>query len=115
MYIVEQFYKKILKKEPPYYAKYSIWLIFWKLILKFISVVLMRNILIPNLKVYCLNDIDGILLVMGKINHMLIYKYERYLRMRCSGKKGIFIGENDIICADSLINKNTPDNKTAIR
>jgi len=51
MYIVEQFYKKILKKEPPYYAKYSIITILWKPIRKYINVVLIPNVPFSSLRV----------------------------------------------------------------
>ena len=51
MYIVEQFYKKILKKEPPYYAKYSFIIILWKPIRKYLNVVIIPNIPFTNLRV----------------------------------------------------------------
>jgi acetyltransferase-like isoleucine patch superfamily enzyme len=51
MYLVEQFYKKILKKHPPYYAKYSIWTILWKPIRKYLNVVIIPNIPFSNLRV----------------------------------------------------------------
>ncbi len=51
MYLAEQFYKKILKKEPPYYAKYSFVTIMWKPIRKYINVVLIPNIPFSNLRV----------------------------------------------------------------
>ncbi len=51
MYIAEQFYKKILKKEPPYYAKYSLAIMLWKPIRKYINVVLIPNIPFTNLRV----------------------------------------------------------------
>ena len=51
MYLAEQFYKKILKKEVPYYAKYSLSLILWKPIRKYINVVLIPNIPFSNLRV----------------------------------------------------------------
>jgi acetyltransferase-like isoleucine patch superfamily enzyme len=44
MFIVEQFYKKVLKKPVPYYAKYSLLLIIWKPIRKYINVVVIPNI-----------------------------------------------------------------------
>ena len=52
MKIVEIFYKKILKKEAPYYAKYSLWKIFWKPIRKFINIVIIPNIPFSNLRIY---------------------------------------------------------------
>ncbi len=52
MYLVEQFYKKILKKEPPYYAKYSLVTILWKPIRKYISVVIIPNTPFTNLRVF---------------------------------------------------------------
>jgi len=51
MYLAEQFYRKILKKEPPYYAKYSIYLIFWKPIRKYLNVVIIPNIPFSSLRV----------------------------------------------------------------
>ncbi|MDQ7047703.1 MAG: acyltransferase [Sulfurovum sp.] len=51
MYIIEQFYKKILKKEPPYYAKYSMGMILWKPIRKYINVVIIPNVPFSNLRV----------------------------------------------------------------
>ncbi len=51
MYIVEQFYKKILKKEPPYYAKYSLLTIIWKPIRKYLNVVIIPNVPFSNLRV----------------------------------------------------------------
>ena len=52
MYIIEQFYKKILKKEPPYYAKYSFVTILWKPIRKYINVVIIPNTPFTNLRVF---------------------------------------------------------------
>lgn len=43
MYVVEKFYEKILKKTPPYYAKYSLLLILWKPIRKYLNVVIIPN------------------------------------------------------------------------
>jgi acetyltransferase-like isoleucine patch superfamily enzyme len=153
MYLIEQFYKKVLKKEPPYYAKYSLWLIFWKPTRKFINVVVIPNIPFSNLRVLLykmigfkigknvfigmkcyLDDMDPSKTIVednvtisygcyfachGKNqSHTYIHiKRGGYLGMRCnviSGKKGIVIGENAIAGASSLINKNIPDNKTAI-
>jgi len=51
MYIVEQFYKKILKKEPPYYAKYSFLTIIWKPIRKYLNVVIIPNVPFSDLRV----------------------------------------------------------------
>ena len=51
MYLAEQFYKKILKKEPPYYAKYSLLTIFWKPIRKYLNVVIIPNLPFTNLRV----------------------------------------------------------------
>jgi len=53
MYLAEQFYKKILKKNPPYYAKYSIFTITWKPIRKYLNVVIIPNIPFSNLRVSC--------------------------------------------------------------
>jgi len=51
MFIVEQFYKKILKKEPPYYTKYSLLTMVWKPIRKYINVVIIPNTPFSNLRV----------------------------------------------------------------
>lgn len=51
MYIVEQFYKKVLKKEPPYYAKYSIFTIIWKPLRKYLNVVVIPSVPFTNLRV----------------------------------------------------------------
>lgn len=51
MYVVEQFYRKILKKEPPYYARYSLVTIVWKPIRKYINVVIIPNTPFSNLRV----------------------------------------------------------------
>ncbi|HHH19986.1 MAG TPA: acyltransferase [Campylobacterales bacterium] len=51
MYLVEIFYRKILKKEPPYYAKYSLWLIVWKPIRKYLNVVIIPNVPLSGLRV----------------------------------------------------------------
>ena len=51
MYIVEKFYKKVLKKEPPYYAKYSLVTIIWKPIRKYINVVIIPNTPFSNFRV----------------------------------------------------------------
>ena len=51
MYLAEQFYKKILQKEPPYYAKYSLLTIFWKPIRKYLNVVIIPNVPFSNLRV----------------------------------------------------------------
>ena len=51
MYLAEQFYKKILKKEPPYYARYSFLTILWKPIRKYLNVVIIPNIPFSNLRV----------------------------------------------------------------
>ena len=51
MYMVEQFYKQVLKKEPPYYAKYPLTTIIWKPIRKYINVVIIPNVPFTNLRV----------------------------------------------------------------
>ena len=51
MYIIEQFYEKVLKKEPPYYAKYSWGTILWKPIRKYLNVVIIPNVPFSNLRV----------------------------------------------------------------
>lgn len=52
MYLIEQFYKIVLKKEPPYYAKYSFSTILWKPIRKYLNVVVIPNVPFTNLRVY---------------------------------------------------------------
>ena len=147
MYLAEQFYKKILKKEVPYYAKYSLIKIIWKPLRKFINVVLIPNIPFSNLRVIVyrligfkigknvfigmkcyMDDIDPSKTIIednvtisygcyfachgkGQSHTSIIIKRGGYLGMRCnivSGKKGITIGENVIIGAGSLVNKNIP-------
>jgi acetyltransferase-like isoleucine patch superfamily enzyme len=51
MYIVELFYVKVLKKEPPYYAKYSLITIICKPIRKYLNVVIIPNVPFTNLRV----------------------------------------------------------------
>ncbi len=51
MYIIEQFYKKVLHQEPPYYAKYSFLTIVWKPIRKYLNVVIIPNIPFSKLRV----------------------------------------------------------------
>ena len=51
MVILEQFYKKILKKEPPYYAKYSLGTIVWKPVRKYLNVVIIPNVPFTKLRV----------------------------------------------------------------
>ena len=51
MVILEQFYKKILQKEPPYYAKYALGTIIWKPIRKYLNVVIIPNVPFTNLRV----------------------------------------------------------------
>ncbi len=51
MYLAEKFYKHILKTPAPYYAKYSLLLILWKPIRKFINVVVIPNIPLNNLRI----------------------------------------------------------------
>lgn len=51
MYLVEQFYKKLLKKEAPYYAKYSIFTMIWKPLRKYMNVVIIPNVPFSNLRI----------------------------------------------------------------
>ncbi len=51
MYIIEQFYERILKKNPPYYAKYSMGTIVWKPIRKYLNVVIIPNVPFSGLRV----------------------------------------------------------------
>ena len=52
MFILEFYYKKILKKEVPYYAKYSLLLIIWKPIRKYLNVVIIPNIPFNFLRIF---------------------------------------------------------------
>jgi len=52
MYIMEIFYEKVLKKDPPYYAKYPLALMLYKPIRKYINVVLIPNIPFTNIRVW---------------------------------------------------------------
>lgn len=51
MYILEQFYANVLKKEAPYYAKYPLRTIIWKPIRKYLNVVIIPNTPFTNLRV----------------------------------------------------------------
>jgi len=152
MYLAEQFYKKILKKEPPYYAKYSLLLILWKPIRKYLNVVIIPNTPFSKLRVFLyrsigftigknvfigmkcyLDDVaidkmtveDNVTISYGcyfachgkgQIHTTILIKKNTYIGMRCnilSTKKGIVIGENVIIGASSLVNKNIPNNSRA--
>ena len=145
MYIIEQFYKKILKKEPPYYAQYSLLTIVWKPVRKYINVVIIPNTPFSSLRIIMyrmlgfqigknvfigmkcyLDDIDPKNTIIednvvisygcyfachgkGQGHTNIIIKQGAYLGMRCnvvSGKYGLTIGENSIVAAGSLVNKN---------
>ena len=147
MYLVEQFYKKILKKESPYYAKYSLLTIIWKPIRKYLNVVIIPNIPFSNLRVFfyrligfkigknvfigmkCyMDDVaikntiieDNVTISYGcyfachgkgQGHTSILIKKGAYIGMRCnmlSGKKGITIGEQSIVGAGSLVNKDVP-------
>ncbi len=148
MYILEKFYEKILKKEPPYYARYSIFIILWKPIRKYISVVIIPNVPFTNLRVSLyriigfnigknvfigmkcyMDDVaidktiieDNVTISYGTYfachgknqgHTAILIKKGAYIGMRCnviSGKNGITIGEQSIIGAGSLVNKNIPE------
>lgn len=51
MYIVGKFYEMVLKKEAPYYAKYSILTMIWKPMRKYINVVIIPNVPFSGLRV----------------------------------------------------------------
>jgi len=51
MYLAEKFYQKVLKTEPPYYAKYSLVTIIWKPIRKYLNVVIIPNVPFSRLRV----------------------------------------------------------------
>ena len=51
MYLAEQFYKRVRKKEPPYYTKYSLLTIIWEPTRKYFNVVIIPNIPFNNLRV----------------------------------------------------------------
>jgi acetyltransferase-like isoleucine patch superfamily enzyme len=51
MRLVKFFYTKFLKRRPPYYAEYSLLLILWKPIRKYINVVFIPNIPFNTLRV----------------------------------------------------------------
>ena len=152
MYLAQLFYKKMLKKEPPYYAKYSLLTIVWKPIRKYLNVVIIPNIPFSNLRVACyrligfnigknvfigmkcyMDDVaidntiieDGVTISYGcyfachgkgQKHTKIIIKRGAYIGMRCSiisGKHGITIGENAVIGANSLVNKNVPSDSVA--
>ena len=153
MYLAEQFYKKILKKEPPYYAKYSFLTIVWKPIRKYLNVVIIPNVPFSRLRVSLyrligfkigknvfigmkcyLDDVaiekliieDEVVISYGCYfachgkgqGHMpILVKNGAYIGMRCnilSGKKGITIGEDAIVGAGSLVNKDVPMNASVV-
>lgn len=49
----------LFNKPVPYYAKYSLWLIFWKPIRKFINVVIIPNTPFSNLRVFMYRYLVG--------------------------------------------------------
>jgi len=153
MYLAEVFYKKILKKEPPYYAKYSLIKIIWKPLKKYLNVVIIPNIPFTSIRVSLyrligfkigknvfigmkcyLDDVvdstnfeigDNVTISYGcyfashgkgRGHRPIIIKKGVYIGMRSnimSNKEGITIGENAIIGAASLVNKDIPANSTA--
>ena len=153
MYLAEKFYKHILKTPVPYYAKYSLLLILWKPIRKFINVVVIPNIPLNNLRIIfyrllgfkigknvfigmkCYMDDVAVNMTViednvtisygcyfachgkGQTHTPILIKEGAYIGMRCnilSGRKGITIGENSILGAGSLVNKNVPEDTIAI-
>ena len=52
MKVLRFFYRKIYKKEPPYYFHYSVWKIIVKHIRKYFNVVVIPNIPFANLRVF---------------------------------------------------------------
>jgi len=153
MYFVEQFYKKVLKKEPPYYAKYSLLTILWKPLRKYINVVIIPNVPFSNLRVTLYRMIgfnigknvfigmkcymddmaikntvieDNVTISYGTYftchgkdqgHTKIIIRNNAYIGMRCniiSGKKGVTIGENAIVGAGSLVNRDIPSHTTAV-
>jgi len=153
MFLVEHFYKRVLQKEPPYYAKYSLFMILWKPIRKYLNVVVIPNVPFNGLRVSmyrligfkigknvfigmkCYLDDMVIKKTIIEENVTISYgcyftchgkeqghttiniKKGAYIGMRCnilSGKEGIIIGEQSIIGAGSLVNKNIPAGATAV-
>ncbi len=153
MYVIEQFYKRVLKKTPPYYAKYSFLTIIWKPIRKYINVVIIPNVPFSNLRVSLyrligfkigknvfigmkcyMDDVvikntiieDNVIISYGcyfschgkdQGHTSIVIKKGAYIGMRCnilSGEKGITIGENSIVGAGSLVNKDIPNNAKAV-
>ena len=51
MKIIELYYEKVLKVEPPYYAKYSLWKITTKPFIKFLNLVIIPNVPFLRLRV----------------------------------------------------------------
>ncbi len=49
--MAEWFYKKILKKKPPYYAKYTLGTVLWKPLRKYLNVVIIPNVPFTTLRV----------------------------------------------------------------
>jgi len=153
MYIIEKFYTKVLKKEAPYYAKYSTVTIVWKPIRKYINVVIIPNVPFTNLRVKMyrmigfkigknvfigmkcyMDDIEPAKTIIGdnvtisygtyfachgksQTHTPIVIDDGVYVGMRSniiSGKEGIIIGKNAIIGAGSLVNRDIPENTTAL-
>jgi len=51
MFLVRLFYTYILRRTPPYYAHYPLWLIFWKPLRKFINVVVIPALPFNTLRI----------------------------------------------------------------
>ena len=153
MKIVRFFYRKIYKKEPPYYFHYSLWKIIVKPIRKYVNVVIIPNTPFSNIRIFlyrccgfkigknvfigmkcylddmCYDKItieDNVTISYGvyfachgknQTHTPITIKKGTYIGMRAniiSGKHGIIVGENSIIGAGALVNKNVPDNAVAM-
>jgi len=153
MYIIEEYYRRVLKKEPPYYAKYSLPTIIWKPIRKILNATIIPNIpfnfmrvnlyrligfkighrVFIGMKCY-LDDIDVKMITIeddvtisygcyfachGKdqVHTPIHIKKGAYIGLRVniiSGKRGVTIGENAIIGAAALVNRDVPNSVTAV-
>lgn len=58
MKLIESVYR-LIKKPVPYYAQYSLWLIIWKPIRKFLNVVIIPNTPFSNLRIYLYRYLVG--------------------------------------------------------
>lgn len=146
------FYRKVYKKEPPYYCYYSVFKILIKPIRKWFSAVLIPTIPFSNFRVQCyrwcgykigkntfigmrcyLDDMcydlmeigDNVTISYGVFfachgrkqgHNRIVIKNGVYVGMNSSiiARTDIEIGENAVVGACTLVNKNVPKNSTVV-